>query len=560
VVDSARDASLDAGTDVAGDATKDLAEATEDVASVIVTVSDAAPDAAADGAADTSAITSPLDATIDSETEAAAPIYDAGSPEPLSCSESYYVSGQPNPNINVVLSACPDLAQALLWADASNQDVPYAAWPSSMRARLATLYSHLLANEALTDLACPDPRGADVDRVVTAAGMPNGTPTELYFAQVQATDMYLASTAQALVLEVRHTLPWSLRDYPSEELEPLLSARSLVVPVTQPPRPFGAPLPEAAYQEPLAHDGLGFVCDPRVGYDFIRGTTSRTGEDLTGATPTETLAKLTFFVTQNSVHGFPLSYQEPFNTYQFSLSERLHRGIDAPAGTPSQTLVERLGCHSTAELVEELARAVNIPVRNVASYVYDWTDGTQYTFRNNSHRGLAYAWSRPAERRILPHADFVNATALWPNYHATFAALDFFNLVWRTPEDYQSMGLLVDMTMPIVPILSTNSDGSFETYFDFGRAFAVLTTSEARYYLRTMGCSWDLARAYCLSPTGDAAAFANNNPYGGYPEFSTPALLQVALNATTACLAALPGGCASVPASFPNLTATNYLP
>jgi hypothetical protein len=38
------------------------------------------------------------------------------------------------------------------------------------------------------------------------------------------------------------------------------------------------------------------------------------------------------------------------------------------------------------------------------------------------------------------------------------------------------------------------------------------------------------------------------------------ALLQVALNATTACLTALPGGCTSVPTSFPNLTATNYLP
>jgi hypothetical protein len=43
-------------------------------------------------------------------------------------------------------------------------------------------------------------------------------------------------------------------------------------------------------------------------------------------------------------------------------------------------------------------------------------------------------------------------------------------------------------------------------------------------------------------------------------ESAQHALLQVALNATTACLAALPGGCASVPANFPNLTATNYLP
>jgi hypothetical protein len=56
------------------------------------------------------------------------------------------------------------------------------------------------------------------------------------------------------------------------------------------------------------------------------------------------------------------------------------------------------------------------------------------------------------------------------------------------------------------------------------------------------------------------AAFQANNPYGGYPQFSDATLLQASYDAIAACIAALPGGCSAVPASYPDFVATNYLP
>ena len=484
---------------------------------------------------------------------------DTSSPAREQCVASFSVGGVANPDIGAVLAACPALASALLWVDAQNNDVAYSAWSDTMKQRLGVLYQSLLSDSALPDFVCPDFRGADAVRAPTNNNAAHGAVYALFFSKAQETDLYLASVAHALALEVQQTLPWSLLDYPKAELEPLLSARSLLVPVTQAPRPFGSPLPDADYQVPLSHDGFGFVCDPRVGYRFARGLTSKTHQDLLGKDALETLANLTFFVMQNSVHGFPLDYEESIDTFQMELSERLHLGLDEPAGTVSKTLVERWGCHSTAELLEELARSMNVPVLGVGSYAGAWTDGTSYSFRENSHRGLAYAWTRAAAR-ILPHADFVNATGLSPNYGGPSTPLDYFNVIWRSPASYVAAGLTIDMTLPVVPVLPANSNGTFETYFDFGRVVAVLSDEEGRYTLRTDSCSWDLARAYCINPSASPAMFASNNPYGPYPEFSTPSLVQAAFDDTLACLAKLPGGCSAVPASFPDLTASNYLP
>jgi hypothetical protein len=110
-----------------------------------------------------------------------------------------------------------------------------------------------------------------------------------------------------------------------------------------------------------------------------------------------------------------------------------------------------------------------------------------------------------------------------------------------------------------VPTLPTNSNG-VETYYDFGRVLSVLTTAEGRFTLRTEACSWDLTSAYCVDPAGGPSALAANHPWGGYQEFSTPAMLQACYDATAACVASLPNGCADVPATYPEWSATNYLP
>jgi hypothetical protein len=489
------------------------------------------------------------------------------SPDRIACQASYGVpladgGTDPNPDIGVVLTACPQLAGALVWTDTADNSAAYPGWPAPMQQRLADFYGAILRGANLPSIDCPDPRGADAARFPTAAQIPHGTPSVAYFTTSQAADMYLASAAHALALEVRGDLPWSLLDFPAEELERLLSARGQVVPVSQPPRPSGVALPDAEYQVPPEHvNSLGFVCDPRNGYDFVRGRTSTSHQDLLGASPAETLANLTFFATQNSVHGFPLNVRESIDTWQFTLAERLHLGIDLTKNPPvvADTLVERMGCHSTAELIEELARAVNLPVLNVAATQSAWTDTTSYSYRENTHRALVFAWTRPAELRILLHADYANATALWPNFRASFGANDMAGIVWRCPSSYQAMGLQIDVSMPVIPVLSTNSEGNYETYFDFGRVVGVLQ-DEGRYFLRREACSWDMVFGYCVNPVGGPSAFAANNPYGGYAQFSDPTLLRQAYDRAAACVAALPAGCASIPPSYPEFSAIDWLP
>jgi hypothetical protein len=84
--------------------------------------------------------------------------------------------------------------------------------------------------------------------------------------------------------------------------------------------------------------------------------------------------------------------------------------------------------------------------------------------------------------------------------------------------------------------------------------------SEGRYYLRTQACAWDIVSDFCLDRDGGASAFANGDPYGPYPEYSTPSLAQAALTPAAACIATEPGGCAAVPPSYPVFSATNWLP
>jgi hypothetical protein len=140
-----------------------------------------------------------------------------------------------------------------------------------------------------------------------------------------------------------------------------------------------------------------------------------------------------------------------------------------------------------------------------------------------------------------------------------FGAHDDLQLVWRTPADYTSMGLTIDMTLPVVAVNSANSNGSFETYFDFGSVFALLG-AEGRYTLRTEACAWDVVRDYCVAGDGGTSAFANDDPYGPYPEYATPSLLQAAYQEAAACIASLDGGCSAVPPSYPSFSATNWLP
>src|SRR5205085_8036824 len=92
------------------------------------------------------------------------------------------------------------------------------------------------------------------------------------------------------------------------------------------------------------------VCDPRVGYQFIRGAGSSTGLDLLGPTPRETLTNLTAWAQLNLGHGGQEDDSNAAAEGHIFLRERLTQR--SWVSDPSRTMVmAQEGCHSAANLI-----------------------------------------------------------------------------------------------------------------------------------------------------------------------------------------------------------------
>jgi hypothetical protein len=349
-------------------------------------------------------------------------------PDPLArCRAALRWSAQFHTPIDSALAACPTLARAIEWEDEPGSLQPYVEWEAARKEQLDDLFQRLLDNRSSLGLSCPDTSVAMV------------ASSRVYLTEDQAFGIYAAHVANALYIEAARRVPWSIVGVPHEELRILLASPSYFVrlfgklsdapPYIDPARAFTLP------QRVLVGDGL--VCDPRVGYRFLSGASSTAGENLIGATETETLARIGVWMSRDVGHGgapdLTLEHERQYSYLQDRLKPRAY--------STSPVAVMTAGCHSAASFIHDLAKSVNIPLLAVLAYEKPrdlWPPGQALM-----HQGLLFHWARK-DMRVLWHADdFYLANQLAPYFPidasgrrlAAAAALQlFFDVNFAAPD------------------------------------------------------------------------------------------------------------------------------
>jgi hypothetical protein len=196
----------------------------------------------------------------------------------------------------------------------------------------------------------------------------------------------------------------------------------------------------------------------------MTGKTSKTGKKLIGNDQIQTVANLTIWLRDNVGHG-ALDYSEPAQRF---LESRLH---------PKQgekVAVTELGCHSSAKLMVDLARSVNIPLLHIRSQEHDRKDAH---FFNRTHGGLIIGWGGPTPR-ILTHTDDIYAMPDEPAFpidkHGVLlppeqAARAVFYQRWKTASQLRAEGFVYDL-QKVYPEkgFGVTSAGIYENRADYG--------------------------------------------------------------------------------------------
>lgn len=311
--------------------------------------------------------------------------------------------GQPGP-LEARLSECGRLRSAIVWETAGGEPVPYDGWTATQKDRLDALFQALARGDADLGLSCPDPATS-----YSLRPAPDGGRT-IFFTADQAFDVFAAHVAHALHLEATEAVPWSLYRLPGAELAELLSSdryHSRILPSTRddPSDPYYPSHIRPGRDFQLTYQAYGVTgralnCDPRIGYRFVRGASSTSGEDLVAGSETQTLARLGRWLADNVAHG---GHPEDFtaeNRLRHSYLDGRLRAQFRDHGWTSYTLVIAVhGCHSASNLLHDLARSINVPLLRI------------FTYDTGAHQGLAFRWTR-RDPRFLHHLDDLYAVEM----------------------------------------------------------------------------------------------------------------------------------------------------
>jgi hypothetical protein len=342
--------------------------------------------------------------------------------------------------LDEVLRACPELTSQIVWTTGAGVRQPENAWPLPERSRFEQLFKLIDTNASDLGLKCSQSNTAL-----------NGS-SWVYVPTAEAFDIYAAHVAHALDLEIRGTVPWTLRTMPTEESAEILSSDRYFARILPAPGQRFPPAIQANrdFQLPARArpGGDALVCDPRVGERFLRGETSSGHVNLLGTTDRETMVHLVWWFQQNVHHDFPgdgpsgMMYTKPADLTMF-LTSRLHATATPAAGN---VIIASFGCHSAANLFHDLAVSVNIPVLvgNMQTEV-----PKSGSAPGSEHAGLAFHWTRP-DALVLEHADdMYQADSAAPSIVGTVTPLlpagvdsahNFFAAVWRAPEFWNDHG------------------------------------------------------------------------------------------------------------------------
>jgi hypothetical protein len=369
--------------------------------------------------------------------------------------------------LETLLDGLPKVKASLVWTTGEGRRLPYAAWPVTLKSRFSELFQKLMENQKDLGMSLPS-----IDESA------NGGSNRVYYSADQAFDLYAAHAAHVLFVEYKHLVPWTLKDFPEIQLEELLQSSSYVARIKPSPNQYPEGIqPNRDFQEAPENEGLGELNgDPRIGYLFLNGKTSRRHRNLIGATQAETLVNLTAWLRDNVGHG-PLE-GENLDKERAALQKHnrwLDGRLSAPAGY--RTAVAILGCHSASKLMVDLARSVNIPLLHVRALDNQLKDDTAGHYFSRTHGGLIFG--RGTHPLVLWHTDDVYAqpgSLCYPVDTASGQLLDqaaadkkFFETHWTTPGVLERAGFLFKLEL-VKPGegYGLGTRGEYEDRYDFG--------------------------------------------------------------------------------------------
>jgi len=243
----------------------------------------------------------------------------------------------------------PALGFHLVWNEAG-RPLPYSAWPSGMPERLWALYDDARAGRRQS--AAPDPPPN------AWRARPGDDPSALHtaFAPAAAREMYLATVAHTLAVEVDRRVPWSLADLNAEELDALLAAPSL----------FWWNADQQAYEISEFDHGWAVPAPPQVAWQFLQE------RRLLRGTRIETITALLGWARGLTHVAGPVSRDNFAEHWGYAGDMPVSRALAGTryTGTAFRTLPGydtvrhyTAGCQGTVGLLVSVLRAVNIPAR-----------------------------------------------------------------------------------------------------------------------------------------------------------------------------------------------------
>jgi hypothetical protein len=490
------------------------------------------------------------------------------------CTWGVYRTPQPSSAWTGFLSGCPALRDHIVWEAGSGTRVSYANWTANQKIRLYNLYQALLRGDTALNVYCP------LDPLTNMAQPSAPTARNIYLTAGEAFDIYAAHVAHALYLEARELVPWTITTLPAAEKAELLSSdryHSRIKPSgldTRGEYPSHI-VPGRDFQQAFrARNSFEYlICDPREGYRFMVGSHSTGRARLLGTSEEDTLVRMSAWARDNLTHGgadihggtAEHSSRREIADSAYLRKRLLGRNLTSVGyGTPA---VARVGCHSAAGILQDLARSVNLPLLNVASQHHP---GTSAHFGNRTHRGLIFRFAR-SNPLVLHHVDDIYANFDGRNFGGSGGApvsdRTYFDTFWLTPANLRAWQFDYLSSLPtVVPGAGwgVNDAGSYEQRYDFGKmaghwpAAATGTTglpsTRYRWEKGYALCEYaTMIETYCTLGTdalyeAQVSATLGTTSYS-YPVAHTPA--QFATRAR-ACVAAA-GGCAAA-----NATMTAY--
>ncbi len=448
----------------------------------------------------------------------------------FSCRDTLYADG----SLEQRLSACSILARRIIWENADGERISYSDWPREKKDRLNQIFNLLLNREPNLRLDCP------------SDSQPRSYAAK-FLTHNQAFDIYAAHLAHVFLLEVTHAVPWSFLSFPEAEQEELLASHRYHAHLVTPPTDFAFALPSNIalnrdFQKlPERSVDYSSICDPRIGYRFMRGVTSTAEIDLLGSTPEKTLINLTIWATNNIAHHLNIEAREtPMDSRLGGLEKRL-RGVDNPE--MNRSVPGYYGCWTNANILHDLARSVNIPLF-ISNYspidpLQSMTMHRRH-FLEIVHAGLIF---QPASHpKILFSADYLTNDTR-PSFLPLSPEGDdltsdevserIFNQLWMSPEVLEAKGFSVSSGFPDIVSgvgygrYNINSAGNSDYYPSYGRytgffrgnyeilGDVALSNFENvyRHNLRYNLCAWpNFLETYCRAPDRFDAALNNSFP------------------------------------------------